>query len=147
MRTTQTLLRDRIFCELNGTYADIATLYAHRWTAPGALNDSGAPTTADAFESCDFVEHYNHRRYHESLDNLTPADVYFGVGRIRKRRDVIKRRTFEQGADSTSARQHDIQPDGPKPLFVQQLKCPENPDDGQPWVVLAYPDRLLRTDR
>jgi transposase InsO family protein len=45
----------------------------------------------------DFVEHYNHRRYHESLDNLTPADVYFGRGdRIRKRRDHIKRRTIEQ---------------------------------------------------
>jgi transposase InsO family protein len=22
-----------------------------------------------------FVDHYNHRRYHESLSNLTPADV------------------------------------------------------------------------
>ena len=45
----------------------------------------------------DFVEHYNHRRYHESLDNLTPADVYFGRGdRIRKRREEIKRRTIDQ---------------------------------------------------
>jgi transposase InsO family protein len=44
-----------------------------------------------------FVDHYNHRRYHESLDNLTPSDVYFGRGaRILKQREEIKRRTFEQ---------------------------------------------------
>ncbi len=44
----------------------------------------------------DFVDHYNHRRYHESLDNLTPADVYFGrAARILERRQEIKRQTIE----------------------------------------------------
>jgi putative transposase len=44
-----------------------------------------------------FIEHYNHRRYHESLDNLTPADVYFGRGQtILLQRERIKRKTIEQ---------------------------------------------------
>jgi putative transposase len=44
-----------------------------------------------------FVDHYNHRRYHESLDNLTPADVYFGRGQtILLQRERIKRKTIEQ---------------------------------------------------
>ena len=43
-----------------------------------------------------FVEHYNHRRYHESLNNLTPADVYFGRGQtILLERERIKRKTIE----------------------------------------------------
>ncbi|WP_093096426.1 IS3 family transposase [Shimia aestuarii] len=43
-----------------------------------------------------FVEHYNHRRYHESLQNLTPADVYFGRGQtILQQRERIKRKTIE----------------------------------------------------
>lgn len=32
----------------------------------------------------DFVDQYNHRRYNESLDNLTLADVYFGRGKCIK---------------------------------------------------------------
>ena len=45
----------------------------------------------------EFVDYYNNRRYHESLDNLTPADVYFGRGPIiLTRREHIKRRTIEQ---------------------------------------------------
>ncbi len=43
-----------------------------------------------------FVEHYNHQRYHESLKNLTPADVYFGRGQtILRRRERIKRDTIQ----------------------------------------------------
>ena len=48
-----------------------------------------------------FIEHYNHRRYQESLQNLTPADVYFGRGqtilleRERIKRDTIKLRRLQ----------------------------------------------------
>jgi len=42
-----------------------------------------------------FVTYYNHDRYHESLDNLTPADVYFGRGNaILEERNRIKRQTI-----------------------------------------------------
>jgi hypothetical protein len=43
-----------------------------------------------------FVEHYNHARYHESLGNLTPADVYCGRGAtILSMREKIKRQTIQ----------------------------------------------------
>ena len=42
-----------------------------------------------------FVEHYNHRRYHEALKNVTPADAYFGRQHaILSRRERIKRDTL-----------------------------------------------------
>jgi len=44
-----------------------------------------------------FVADYNYRRYHESIDNLTPADVYFGRGQtILLQRERIKRQTITQ---------------------------------------------------
>ena len=43
-----------------------------------------------------FVDHYNHHRYHESLNNVTPSDVYFGRAQaILNQRERIKRKTLE----------------------------------------------------
>ncbi len=43
-----------------------------------------------------FIEYYNNHRYHESLRNVTPADVYFGrYKKIEEKREKIKRRTLE----------------------------------------------------
>jgi len=43
----------------------------------------------------EFIEYYNKHRYHESIDNLTPADVYFGRGqKILDKRKKIKRTTL-----------------------------------------------------
>ena len=43
-----------------------------------------------------FVAHYNHQRYHESLSNLTPADVYFGRGQTVLLRERIKRKPLDK---------------------------------------------------
>ena len=43
-----------------------------------------------------FIEYYNNQRYHESLKNVTPADVYFGRnGRIETRREKLKKQTLQ----------------------------------------------------
>jgi len=43
-----------------------------------------------------FVEVYNNQRLHESLNNLTPADVYFGRGHaILAERERIKKQTIQ----------------------------------------------------
>jgi transposase InsO family protein len=42
-----------------------------------------------------FVDYYNNHRYHESLTNVTPADVYFGRNHvILTKRDQTIRKTL-----------------------------------------------------
>jgi putative transposase len=42
------------------------------------------------------VDYYNNRRYHESLDDLTPMDVYTGREKgVLAKRAEIKRRTLQ----------------------------------------------------
>ena len=43
------------------------------------------------------MAYYNNERYHESLDNVTPSDVYFGRQyAVLSERSKIKRRTMER---------------------------------------------------
>ena len=44
-----------------------------------------------------WVKYYNERRFHESLDNLTPRDVYLGQGeKIKKIREIIKQNSINK---------------------------------------------------
>jgi len=52
-----------------------------------------------------FVEHYNHIRYHESIDNLTPADVYFG----RAETILAERRRIKLATIANRRLQHRLQ--------------------------------------
>lgn len=53
------------------------------YTSPGRLRAAMAA----------FIDFYNHRRYHEGLDNVTPADVYYG-----RREAILARRKERQAA-------------------------------------------------
>jgi len=42
-----------------------------------------------------FVDYYNNHRYHEALNNVTPADVYYGRDReVLTKREQIKKKTI-----------------------------------------------------
>ena len=57
-------------------------------TLKGEINLVPCEMPSELKEAIDrFVEYYNHRRYHEALGNVTPADVYYG-----RREDILARR-------------------------------------------------------
>ena len=52
----------------------------------------------------DWVAHYNCERYHESLDNVTPADVYEG-----RRNDILDQRAAVKSRTLTQRKVHNLQ--------------------------------------
>ncbi len=54
-----------------------------------------------------FVHYYNHERYHESLNNLTPADVFYGRDtEILNQREIIKQNTLAMRKQLHYDKQH-----------------------------------------
>jgi transposase InsO family protein/transposase-like protein len=66
-------------------------------TLKGEINQVPFEMPSELRESIEkFVEYYNHRRYHEALGNVTPANVYYGRReQILARRKEVKRQTIE----------------------------------------------------
>ena len=50
---------------------------------------------AEKWAISEWVEYYNDQRYHESLDNVTPADVYFERDKeVLEKRNRLKEQTL-----------------------------------------------------
>jgi len=67
----------------------------YQQTLKGEINQVPYEMPSDLRQAIEsFVEYYNHQRYHEALENVTPADVYFGrKDGILARRKEAKRKS------------------------------------------------------
>ena len=52
----------------------------------------------------EWVEHYNHERYHESLDNVAPSDVYEG-----RRNEILNKRAVVKSCTLNQRKVHNLQ--------------------------------------
>ena len=79
-----------------------------------------------------FVEHYNNQRYHESLNNVTPADAYFGrAPAIIKQRERIKRQTIEyRRLQHRKLAAYHPSPDEARTPLIYAASCAKCSDDG-----------------
>ncbi len=100
---------------------EVGTLPLHPQGAgeAGAARDSVSPEKAVAA----FVDYYNHRRYHEGIGNVTPADVYYGRrDEILERKKEVSKRTLQQRGTTTGPAGSE------RPTEVSIRKWPEKSD-------------------
>ena len=77
----------------------------------------------------DFVAYYNNLRYHESFDNVTPADLYFGrqfevlTERAKIKKKTMQRRKKEYFAAKAAETENC--------LFARAVRCPDHFADVQ----------------
>jgi hypothetical protein len=74
-----------------------------------------------------FGDHYNNKRYHESIGNITPADAYFG-----RHTAIIKRREKNLETDHPKLPLEPSRPSGitsnlnePDPPIGNRVTCPK----------------------
>ncbi len=81
--------------------------------------------------SATIIDHYNNHRYHESLNNITPADTHFGRdAAIIERRKKIKKLTTQTPLEPSTQSGLTSNQDEPDPLLQNRLGRPKCFDDG-----------------
>jgi transposase InsO family protein len=79
-------------CHVSGWGAGAGSLLRRPSTGPGRFFRHVHTSPDELRRSMQaFIDYYNHRRYHEAIGNVPPADVYYG-----RREEILRRRTEQK---------------------------------------------------